>query len=156
MTENLIKILNMQHDQIHKEMENVQEEASKIEPNYDVLLTHMTKFKEKLLEHLELEDAEFYPRLEEMLRKEHEDPTEIIEFGKTMVAISAPVKEFLEKYDTRESIEADLDKFRRSLVDIMTKIFMRISSEDVFIHSQWELYFEEENADVDQTDLKEA
>ena len=123
-------------------MMHVEREASKVEPDLDVLLAHMNEFKNVLVEHLELEDAEFYPRLEAALREEHEDPTEIVEFGKKMLAVTIPVKEFLKKYGTRESMEADLDRFRIDLVDIMTQVFMRMSSENVFIHSQWTNYVE--------------
>ena len=142
MTENLIETLNKQHDHIKEEMMHVEREASKEEPDLDVLLAHMKEFKNVLVKHLELEDVEFYPRLEVALREEHEDPTEIIEFGKKMVAITIPVKEFLKKYSTKESIEADLDRFRRDLVDILTQVFMRISSENVFVHGQWAHYIE--------------
>ncbi|MFC1721004.1 hemerythrin domain-containing protein [Patescibacteria group bacterium] len=137
MTENLIETLNKQHNKIKEEMLHLEREASKVGPDYDVLLAHMKEFGDVLLEHLALEDAEFYPALEKKLLAEHEDPTEIIEFGKKMVALSIPVEEFLEKYSTRESIAEDLYRFRRDLVDIMTQIFMRISSENVFVHSQW-------------------
>jgi len=142
MTENLIETLNQQHDHIKEEMMHVEREAAKKEPDFDVLLAHMNEFEKVLVEHLELEDAEFYPQLEIILKKEHEDPTEIIEFGKKMVAITIPVKEFLKKYGTRENIEANLDRFRRDLVDIMTQVFMRMSSETVFVHSHWIHYME--------------
>ncbi len=137
MTNELIKILNKQHEYIRGVMRNIEKEASKECPDTEILLHNFSEFKKALLEHLELEDTQFYPQLEIKLKEQCEDPSEIIEFGKKMLDVSGLVKSFLKNYDSKEKIEKDIDMFRRDLVVMFGELSARITSEDVFVHSQW-------------------
>ena len=118
-------------------MHNIEKECAKDKFDTNLILNYLSEFKSQLLEHLKLEDSEFYPQLEEKLVEQCEDPSDTISFSKKMLLISLFIKEFLNTYSTKEAIEKDVYRFRRDLVVMLGELSARMTSEDVFMNSEW-------------------
>jgi len=94
------------------------------------IVENLSKFKKDLLEHLKLENGEFYPDYLEKKTKRGEDITSTKEFVRQMDEIGKVVIGFLEKYSTPESVEKVIPEFRKELANIIGTLNTRIETEE--------------------------
>jgi regulator of sigma D len=95
----------------------------------DIIL-NLNKFKTDLLAHLSLENGEFYPDYKAKKEKNGEDPNAINEFINIMAAIGKEVMEFLNKYNTPETIDNSNGEFSNELTQITNTLNTRIETEE--------------------------
>jgi len=90
----------------------------------------LTKFRNDLLEHLQLENEVFYPDYLEKQGKKGEDVTKTKEFIKQMDDIGNVVMAFLNKYNAAEAITATTEDFKKELETIIRTLNLRIETEE--------------------------
>ncbi len=137
--ENIVKILKAQHVEIEKILhliDNYLEENKDIDSVF--VHEHLLKFGEILMEHVTIEDNEFYPDLIEKMKKAHEETGDIYNFIARMNAILDYVYGFLEKYNSPEKIMTEhRDSFRALYIRMMSRLEIRINVEELFVYNKW-------------------
>jgi hypothetical protein len=136
--ENIVKTLKKQHVEIEKilhEVDNYLESNKEIDPVY--IHEHLLNFGKILMEHITLEDNEFYPDLLEKMKKAHENTEDIYDFIARMNVILDYVYGFLENYDSPEKIKAEhRDSFRALFIRMMSRLEIRINVEELFVYNK--------------------
>ena len=136
--ENIVKTLKAQHikiEDILHEVDNYLENNKELDPVY--IHEHLLNFREILMEHIALEDNEFYPDLIKRMKKIHENTEDICDFTARMNVILEYVYGFLEKYDSPEKIKAEhRDSFRALYIRMMSRLEIRINVEELFVYNK--------------------
>ena len=95
----------------------------------DVLFQSLNIFKTDLIKHLEFEDEVFYSRLVDDL-EDGELENDVLKFTREMNRIESVVKEFLDKYDSKNKIKVDLENFTVDFGKIVSILMIRIEKEE--------------------------
>jgi regulator of sigma D len=105
-------------------------EDSKLKVNGEKIISQLIKFKNDLLNHLELENKQFYADYLDKKMKRNEDIESTEEFIKQMNDISKIVINFLNKYNSPEIIEQAFSDFRKELLEVSGVLNARIETEE--------------------------
>jgi len=129
--EELISTLKTQHRTLQADLAQALNDAtSGTGGKGATIVSALAKFKTDLLEHLKLENGEFYPDYLEKKIKRGEDVTGTKEFIRQMDDIGKAVMGFLDKYNTAESIDVSLPTFQEELPGIIRTLNVRIETEE--------------------------
>lgn len=137
MNDNLIQTLLNQHIILRKEMANIKDESEKDLPAGAVIIEYISKFKTELVDHLNLENSVFYPKLLEQMKKQDLDITDTVKFIDKMKIIEKKVDGSLEKYSDAMSIEKNLANFKFDLNDMISTLMIRIDAEERGPYLYW-------------------
>jgi regulator of sigma D len=125
----LIATLKTQHRTLQTDLSLALEDSKSENTGKDISL-QLIKFKTDLLEHLKLENGEFYPDYLDKKVKRGEDIVSTKEFIKQMEDIGKIVMVFLDKYHAPEVINTGIMDFRKELIDIIKTLNTRIETEE--------------------------
>jgi len=129
--QDLIATLKSQHKLLQSDLASTLEEASNQNwINSEKISELLTKFKTDLLEHLKLEDEEFYPNYLSKKNNLKADITSEDAFYKQMDDIAKAVTSFLDKYSTPEIIRNSSTDFKQELSGIIQTLNLRIETEE--------------------------
>jgi hemerythrin-like domain-containing protein len=137
----LITTLKAQHRGLQNDLNIVADEL-KLETTSinSVIIPKLAKFKNNLLEHLKLENEEFYPDYLSKKEKKGEDITSSEEFIKLMDEIGKTVLAFLDKYSIAEAVESSQSVFKDELSGIIDTLNTRIETEEDGVYDLYLLY----------------
>jgi regulator of sigma D len=128
--ENIIQTMIDQHRVLQQNLGKAKDLASQNKPDLSGIITELEEFKKNLLEHLKLENGEFYPELLKKMEAKNMDVSKTKEFIAEMDEIGKVVMAFLEKYSKPEIIEGSADKFKEDLKGIISALNLRVESEE--------------------------
>ena len=130
-SQELITKLKNQHSNLQKDLSLIVADLkSGMGEKDDTVVLKLTKFKNDLIEHLKIENKEFYPDYLDKKIKRGEEITSAKEFIKQMDTIEKVVIEFLDKYATPESISANTSNFSSELSVIINALNARVETEE--------------------------
>lgn len=134
----LIAILIAQHHGLRNDLNLVVDELnSETALNGSVVVSNLAKFKIDLLEHLKLEDVEFYPDYLSKKEINGEDTASTKEFIRMMQDIVKAVMAFLDKYSDSEVIENSRSVFDNELHNIIDILNARIETEEEGVYNMY-------------------
>lgn len=125
----LISVLKSQHTVLKSGLEAA---YGKTDTN-DIILT-LKKFKIDLVNHMKLENNEFYPDYMDKKIKRGESVEITKEIIIQMNEIAKALFLFLDKYGTAQSIDKDRLSFRNELLDITGVLRIRVDTEEEGIY----------------------
>ncbi len=129
--QDLVSKMKTQHSALQKDLALAMDLASQELPNLgEKILLSLTQFKRDLLEHLDLENGEFYPDYLSRQDKRGVDLRSTKEFIKEMDDIGVVVMGFLDKYSKSEAIKNNLNTFKTELNEIIGVLNTRIETEE--------------------------
>ncbi|MBI5306328.1 hypothetical protein HZB04_01975 [Candidatus Wolfebacteria bacterium] len=134
MTENIIDILLSQHNTLKKDLTAIKEETEKSQPEFTTIVNDLAKFKNLIVEHLNLENNVFYPKLLEKMQKQGIDTSDTIKFIDAMKGIGNKVEDFLGKYANLESIRNNVGNFKTDLSNITSILILRMTNEEMGVY----------------------
>jgi len=126
----LIAALRNQHHELQDVLTSVLGISMTEEKDENFIMEYLSKFKNDIHTHLELENVVFYPAYIEALKKRGEDTQKVQAFIKDMDVIGDAVVGFLDKYPAAETIYRTKDEFKKKLVEIIEILTVRIEEED--------------------------
>jgi len=127
----LITTLKAQHRGLQSDLTNVLGELkSETVLNASAVISKLAKFKEDLIEHLKLENGEFYPDYLHKKEIKGENIAQTKEFIGVMENIGKVVIAFLDKYDNIEAIESSRLVFDNEFNNIIRTLNTRIETEE--------------------------
>ncbi len=138
MMENILEVLLSQHSILKKEVANMKEEAEKSSPVLELILNYENKFKNELINHLNLENNVFYPQLLEKMKRQGTDVTDTTKFIEKMKEIEKKVTEFFEKYADIQNIKNNFENFKNDLNNMISTLLIRIESEEQGVYLYWQ------------------
>jgi len=128
----LISKLKFQHAGLKEDLGAVLHNADFNSENAAGLIASgLGKFQTDLLEHLKLEDIEFYPAY---FKKLHHDEEPARKLMAQMADIIKSVNEFLKKYESETEIIAKQGDFKTDLTKIISVLMTRIETEEEGIY----------------------
>ena len=137
----LIAKLKIQHRGLQHDLVLVSDGvASKTLQQSSVLVSGLATFKHDLLEHLTLENGEFYPDYLHKKEVKGEDLESTKEFIKKMDDIGKAVMGFLDTYATPEAIDASKLTFQHELQGIIKTLNVRIETEEEGVYDIYLVY----------------
>lgn len=129
--QDLIAKLKAQHRTLQADLSSALDD-SKLDTgkNGESIVAKLTKFKSDLLEHLKLENEEFYPDYLDKKTKRGEDVITTKEFIRQMDDIGKAVMDFLGKYSSSDVINTASLSFGEELSGIIGTLNTRIETEE--------------------------
>lgn len=125
----LISILKSQHTVLKSGLETA---YGKADAN-DIILT-LKKFRVDLIDHMKLENTEFYPDYMDKKIKRGESVEITREIIVQMNEIAKAIFIFLSKYGTAQSIDKNISSFKSELLDITGILRIRVDTEEEGIY----------------------
>ena len=127
----LISTLKIQHRALQADLSIVQDELTKgLSVKTDTVILALTKFRNDLIEHLKLENNEFYPDYLDKKAKRGEDVSSTRDFIKQMEDIGKTVMLFLDTYDNSAAVNTNLTVFSKALNGVISVLNTRIETEE--------------------------
>lgn len=133
----LVEVLIGQHRNLEKILGLAAEELKKENPDGGAIVATLGNFKENLLEHLKLENENFYPALLADMEAKGQNTEKTQQFIDEMGVIGEKVTGFLGSYAAKEVIEENIDKFREDFQLIVGTLSIRIESEENGVFAYW-------------------
>jgi hypothetical protein len=130
MSESLIDKLISQHDSLKKLLGKIKNETVKDSSDFTYIFGSLKKFKKDLLEHIDLENNDFYAQLLERYKDKESDFEYIKKFQGEMDELADEIYEFIEKYTYKQKIERVFEEFKKELDFIISSLQIRVSSEE--------------------------
>lgn len=131
----LILLLKSQHLNLQKDLAAILECIGSVDKNKNnSIVLHLDKFKIDLLNHLKLEDKEFYPSYFKKSQYNKEYAQKLI---LEMSQIAEVVINFLKKYESSVEVINNQNNFKIELLEIINALNIRIETEEEGIY---ELY----------------
>jgi hemerythrin-like domain-containing protein len=135
--ENIVETLISQHRALQQNLGAVSSLANVGTPDANSIVLELGEFTKNLLEHLKLENEEFYPGLLKKMEDKSMDVSKTKEFIAEMDGIGKVVKAFLGKYSVVETIEKEINQFKDDLRGIISALNLRIESEESGVFTYW-------------------
>ena len=130
-SQELISILKAQHRNLQNDLKLVSDEL-KSEATLDSssVVKKLSKFKIDILEHIKLENGEFYPDYLAKKEAKGENTAKAKEFIKVMEDIGKVIMTFLDKYSRVETIKGSRLVLTEELHNIIGTLNTRIETEE--------------------------
>lgn len=125
--EDIIQKMIDQHRALQQNLGSASDLAKQDKPDKNGIVAALEEFKKNLLEHLKLENGEFYPDLLKKMEARNMDTLKTKAFIAEMDEIGKVVIAFLGKYSKPEAID---EKFKEDLKGIINALNLRIESEE--------------------------
>lgn len=122
----LILLLKSQHLNLQKDLANVLEGIN-LDDKKNLTVLYLDKFKTDLLNHLKLEDEEFYPAYFKKSQHNKEYAQKLV---LQMSQIVEVVMKFLKKYESLVEITNNKNNFKSELLEIINTLNIRIETEE--------------------------
>ena len=133
---NIVSTLIEQHKVLKQEITMVLDIASQGNPDFEKIIQGLEKFKQDLVEHLDLENNVFYVQLLKKMKANSQNTDQTEQFIAEMKNIEKIVLAFLEKFD-QLTIKEKIDEFRKELAEIIDALVLRIESEESGVYMYW-------------------
>lgn len=140
MEKEIIKILINQHRALQSDLGLVSTFLQSENVNVSNIIQSLSNFKSKLLEHLKLENDEFYPGLLKKMKEKEMKTEDTVKFIQQMKSIGVVVMAFLEKYNSKNAILGEINVFKKDLNEIILTLNLRIESEEQGVFTYWNLF----------------
>ena len=134
----IVTRMRLQHDNLQNELTEIARELESVSPDFSIIVTILYKFRDNLVEHLDLEDRVFYPTLLEKMRMQGKDTSSIEKLTTEMSDIEGAATIFLSKYKDALLIKENFDSFKKDLHGIIQALNLRINTEEKISYSYWE------------------
>lgn len=136
--ENIIQKMIGQHNVLRAEVKEVSDLASGGVVNSGKINEGLKKFREDLVNHLELENNTFYLELLKKMKAKDWDTEDTEKFIAGMKDIEKVVIAFLDKYKDSKSISDNIEKFKDEFVDTGQTLSIRLESEEKGVYTYWD------------------
>jgi len=123
--ETLVETLKKQHKGLQADLSAVAGLVSGAD-----ISSGLVKFKNDLIEHLNLENGTFYAELLKKMKDAGQDTKDTEAFIESMNDIAKVVMAFLEKYSVAEHVNNNIDAFIQETGGIIKAFNVRIESEE--------------------------
>jgi hemerythrin-like domain-containing protein len=137
---NIITTLIEQHHGLKKDLELVAKVIGEDTGASDKVVTLLGQFEKDLVDHLELENNQFYPELLSAMKTKGQDPSKTEQFIDEMKNIEKTVVSFLNKYRDAAGLDKNINDFKKEFPDITTTLSLRIESEEAGVYAYWGLF----------------
>ena len=137
MEKDIVQTLKFQHIELKNVVNKVSESAEGDTPDFSLIFEGLNSFKDKLDEHLKLEDNAFYPEVLKKLESQKINIEDTKEYWEKMGGIKNEIMIFLNKYNSEASIKSNLDDLRGELKKIIEALLLRIDSEESGVFTYW-------------------
>lgn len=138
--ENIVIKLIEQHRILQKDLGGVMNLSNNGESVVPEIISSLGVFTETLLDHLNIENTEFYPSLLKKMEEKGMDTNDTKKFINEMKGIEITVKTFLGKYADKNSYVGLMDVFKKDLTDIIVALNLRIESEEAGVFTVWSIF----------------
>lgn len=131
----LLDLLLSQHRQLREDLASLDGELAKESPNFQIILSGLSRYKDDLAGHLQTEDRLFYPLLLKQLAENQLAIENTKRFIGEMDVISIHVQVFFAQYASLEALSSDPDAFARDFHAMSREILLRISAEEEGVYA---------------------
>ncbi|MHA1991555.1 MAG: hemerythrin domain-containing protein [Candidatus Hodarchaeales archaeon] len=136
----LIKDLQIEHEEILALFQNIESDLKDLEKNenkIDLLSENLKEIKDRVLNHLFIEEEKLYPilldkeRSDGIIDKEADDnQTLLIDFLSEQKEIGNDFIQYIDRYAKRENIKRNYQEFSTETKKIIQRVRSRIESEE--------------------------
>ena len=132
----LLDELKSQHEKLAEHLNEISSCIDRLD--FQGSFENLTKLKEDLTKHLDLENNTFYPILLKKMREKGENVVDTENFINDMKDIEKKFSLLLSNYQNVENINQNPEGFKKDFKEISESLMHRVDSETFGVFSHWE------------------
>lgn len=139
--ENIVSVLIKQHRLLQQDVEDTLTLCNGADTTpFDQIDKGLKKFKDDLVEHLDLENNTFYVELLDKMKKAGQDTAKTEQFIAEMKDIEKVLYAFFDEFGSADAIKNNFAKFKDDFANIKSVLTLRVESEEAGVYSYWGLF----------------